>query len=55
MDKNNNNCFKNVRHGTYEDFMDSQDINNLKSHNEKRKAQDSSINDLRDSQDNKIK
>jgi len=53
MDKNNNNCFKNVQHGTYEDFLDSPDKNNLRSHNEKRKAQDSSINNLRDSQNNK--
>jgi len=51
MDKNNNNDFNNVQHGSYEDFMVSQDDNNLRSHNEKRKAQDISKNDLRDTQD----
>jgi len=53
MDKNNSNSINNAQHGSYEDFLVSQDGNNLTSHNEKRKAQDSSKNDLKNSQNNK--
>ena len=49
MDKNNNNGLSNAHHGSYEDFLVSQGDNKLTSHNEKRKAQDISKNDLKDS------
>lgn len=51
MDKNCNNDFNNAQHGSYEDFMVSQDDNHFRSHNEKRKAQDISKNDLRNTQE----
>jgi len=49
MDKNNNSSFNNAQHGSYEDFLVSQGDNKLTSHNEKRKVQDISENDLEDS------
>ena len=52
MDKNkNNDDFSNVESGkkSYEDYQDSESL--LNSHNDKRKAQDSSDNDLKNSRD----
>lgn len=49
MDQNNDNRFNNVQHGSYEDYLVSPGGKNMKNHNEKRKAQDISKNDLKDS------
>ena len=49
MDQNNNNRFDNVQHGSYEDFLVSPGDNNMKNHDEKRKAQDISKKELKDS------